>query len=71
VASNRSAARRVRLATVPARKDILDADPAEAGIPVDDMPNPFREGTEDPVAYLDRMQRDRPRMTGAPCPPGT
>lgn len=56
---------------MPARKDSLDADPAEVGIPVNDMPNPFRDGTEDPVAYLDRMQRDRPRMTGAPCPPGT
>ena len=70
MASNRSAARRVRPATMPARKDRLDADPAEVGIPVDDKPNPFRDGTEDPVAWLDRVQRDRARMTGAPCPPG-
>jgi hypothetical protein len=71
VASNRSAARRVRLATMPTRKDRLDADPAEAGVPVNDQPNPFRDGTEDPVAYLDRVRRDRPRMTAASCPPDT
>jgi hypothetical protein len=29
-------------------------DPAEAGIPVDDKPNPFQDGTDDPVACLDK-----------------
>jgi hypothetical protein len=30
----------------------LALDPAEVGIPVDDKPNPFRDGTDDPVACL-------------------
>ena len=30
----------------------LDLDPAEAGIPVNDKPDPFRDGTDDPVACL-------------------
>ena len=30
----------------------LATDPAEAGILVDDKPNPFRDGTDDPVAFL-------------------
>ena len=69
MASNRSAARRVRPATMLTRKDGLDPDQAEVGIPVDDKPDPFRDGTDDPVACLDQVRRARPRMTGAPCPP--
>ncbi len=30
----------------------LEPDPAKAGIPVDDKPNPFQDGTDDPDACL-------------------
>jgi hypothetical protein len=35
------------------REDGLGPDPP-AGIPVDDKPNPFQDGTDDPVACLDK-----------------
>lgn len=51
VARNRSAAQLVRQAATLPR---TGQDPPEAGIPVDDKPNPFRDGTDDPVACLDK-----------------
>lgn len=54
MASNRSATRLVGLATMLTGQDGPGPDPAEAGIPVDDKPNPFQDGTDDPVACLDK-----------------
>ena len=51
MARNRSAAQLGRQAATLPR---TGQDPAEAGIPVDDKPNPFRDGTDDPVACLDK-----------------
>jgi hypothetical protein len=36
----------------------LAPDPADLGIPVDDKPNPFRDGTDDPVAFLGERRPD-------------
>lgn len=68
MARNRSAAQLVRLAAMLPR---TGQDPPGAGIPVDDKPNPFRDGTDDPVACLDRVCRALECVTGVPSPPGT